>query len=117
MHYYTDVLKKYVLFSGRARRQEFWMFVLCNLVVEAVVVTLDFTLGTKGILAGVYTLAILLPCIGLTVRRLHDTDRSAWWYLLVLIPFLGWIWLIVLMAAEGRPAPNAYGPSPKLIHA
>ncbi|MEU9304316.1 DUF805 domain-containing protein [Streptomyces sp. NPDC048269] len=117
VHHYTDVLKKYAVFTGRARRQEFWMFVLCNLVVEAVIVTLDVTLGTHGILAGAYTLAILLPCIGLTVRRLHDTGRSGWWYLLVLIPLLGWIWLIVLMATEGRPAPNAHGPSPKAVYA
>ncbi|WP_328930487.1 DUF805 domain-containing protein [Streptomyces sp. NBC_00190] len=117
MHYYTDVLKKYAVFSGRARRQEFWMFVLCNLVVDVVLVTLDVVLGTSGIIDGVYTLAVLLPWVGLTVRRLHDTGRSGWWYLLVLIPLLGWIWLIVLMATEGEAGPNKYGPSPKAIHA
>ncbi|MFE9632686.1 DUF805 domain-containing protein [Streptomyces sp. NPDC006463] len=117
MHYYTDVLKKYAVFAGRARRQEFWMFVLCNLVVEAVIVSLDLVLGTKGIIDAVYTLVILLPCIGLTVRRLHDTGRSGWWYLLVLIPLIGWIWLIVLMATEGQAGPNEYGPSPKAVHA
>ncbi|MFB7466471.1 DUF805 domain-containing protein [Streptomyces sp. NPDC056224] len=117
MHHYTDVLKKYAVFSGRARRQEFWMFVLCNLVVAAVLVTLDVVLGANGILVGAYTLAIFLPCLGLTVRRLHDTGRSGWWYLLILIPLLGWIWLLVLMATEGQAAPNEYGPSPKALHA
>ncbi|MEU9147795.1 DUF805 domain-containing protein [Streptomyces sp. NPDC048349] len=117
VHHYTDVLKKYAVFSGRARRQEFWMFVLCNLVVEAVIVSLDLWLGTKGIIEGAYTVAILLPCIGLTVRRLHDTGKSGWWYLLVLLPVIGWIWLLVLMAEEGQSAPNVHGPSPKAVYA
>lgn len=117
MHYYTDVLKKYAVFSGRARRQEFWMFVLCNLVVDVVLVTLDVVLGTSGIIDGVYTLAVLLPWVGLTV---HAAARHRPVRLVVPArpdPLLGWIWLIVLMATEGEAGPNKYGPSPKAIHA
>lgn len=116
MHYYTDVLKKYADFSGRARRQELWMFVLCNALVEAVVLTLDVVLGAMFILCAVYTMAIVLPAIALTVRRLHDLGKSGWWYFIGCIPLIGWIWMLVLMATEGQPHENAYGQSPKSIH-
>ncbi|MFD9727063.1 DUF805 domain-containing protein [Streptomyces sp. NPDC059072] len=117
VHYYTDVLKKYVVFSGRARRQEVWMFILCNWLVEAVVLTVDWVIGLNFILYGVYTLAILLPVVGLAVRRLHDLGKSGWWYLINFVPIIGWIWMIVLMATEGDRGTNAYGPSPKAAHA
>ncbi|MEV7526102.1 DUF805 domain-containing protein [Streptomyces sp. NPDC091371] len=116
VHYYTDVLKKYVDFSGRARRQEVWMFVLCNMVVEAVVLTLDVLFGAMFILYAVYTLAIALPAISLTVRRLHDLGKAGWWYFIGCIPIIGWIWMLVLMATAGQPHENKYGPSPKSIH-
>ncbi|MFB7056370.1 DUF805 domain-containing protein [Streptomyces vinaceus] len=117
MNYYTDVLKKYVVFSGRARRQEFWMFVLFNFAVAIVVGIIDTVIGAGGILSGLYSLAVLLPVLGLAVRRLHDTDKSGWWLLLYLIPVLGWIALIVFWAIEGQPQPNQYGPNPKAVHA
>ncbi|MER6316205.1 DUF805 domain-containing protein [Streptomyces sp. NPDC001581] len=117
MNYYVDVLKKYVVFSGRARRQEFWMFILCNLAVSIVVGIIDAVIGANSILSGLYSLAVLLPILGLAVRRLHDTDKSAWWLLLYLIPFLGWIALIVIWALEGNAQPNKYGPNPKVLAA
>lgn len=117
MNYYVDVLKKYVLFSGRARRQEFWMFFLINFAISVVVGIIDTAIGAGSILSGLYSLAVLLPVLGLAVRRLHDTNKSAWWLLLYLIPVLGWIALIVFWATEGQREPNQYGPSPKAVHA
>lgn len=115
MHYYTDVLKKYADFSGRARRQEFWMFFLCNFAVAIVVAIIDSVVGANMIIYGLYFLAIIVPCIALTVRRLHDIGKSGWWYFIGLVPLIGGIWLIVLMATEGQPQPNQYGPSPKAV--
>ncbi|MFD3540115.1 DUF805 domain-containing protein [Streptomyces sp. NPDC058662] len=117
MHYYTDVLKKYAVFNGRARRQEFWMFFLCNLAVAVAVLLIDLAVGAAMILYYVYVLAVAVPGIALAVRRLHDTGKSGWWYFVVLIPLVGAIWLIVLMATEGTPQANEYGPSPKAVHA
>ncbi|MET9856424.1 DUF805 domain-containing protein [Streptomyces sp. NPDC006450] len=117
MHYYIDVLKKYVVFSGRARRQEYWMFFLFNLAALIIVAILDSVIGTSPLLYALYALATFLPNLGLTVRRLHDSGKSGWWILVALIPLVGGIWLLVLLATEGQPNPNEYGPSPKAVHA
>ncbi|MGW3054884.1 DUF805 domain-containing protein [Streptomyces goshikiensis] len=117
MHYYTDVLKKYATFSGRARRQEFWMFFLCNLAVAIVIAIIDAVVGANSIISILYSLATLLPTLALSVRRLHDTDRSGWWLLIELIPFIGWIVLIVFFATEGKSPQNEYGVNPKAVHA
>ncbi|MET9696455.1 DUF805 domain-containing protein [Streptomyces sp. NPDC006529] len=114
MHWYTDVLKRYIDFSGRSRRQEYWMFVLFNMIALIIVAVVDNLLGTYPLLYGIYALAVLLPGLGVAVRRLHDTGKSGWWMLIALIPLVGGIWLLVLMASEGNPQPNQYGPNPKL---
>ncbi|MBN1407293.1 MAG: DUF805 domain-containing protein [Calditrichaceae bacterium] len=108
MKWYLEVLKKYAVFSGKASRQEFWMFVLFNLIFSIVASILDNVLGTSvgsmgyGIISTLYLLAVLIPSIAVTIRRLHDTGRSGWWILLVFIPIIGWIWLIVLMILKGK---------------
>ncbi|WP_405555770.1 DUF805 domain-containing protein [Streptomyces sp. NBC_01171] len=112
MHWYVDVLKKYAVFSGRARRQEYWMFTLFSLIISIVLTILDSALDIN-FLAGIYGLAVLLPSLAVTVRRLHDTSRSGWWVLIALIPFVGAIILIVFLASEGKPETNEYGPNPK----
>lgn len=117
MHYYTDVLKKYADFSGRARRQEYWMFFLFNVAALIIVAILDSVIGTTPWLYLLYALATFLPNLGLTVRRLHDSGKSGWWILIGIIPLIGGIWLLVLLATEGQPNPNQYGPSPKAVHA
>ncbi|MEU6868091.1 DUF805 domain-containing protein [Streptomyces sp. NPDC046876] len=117
MHHYTDVLKKYADFSGRARRQEFWMFFLLNMAAAIVVLIIDSVIGASGILYGLYFLAVLVPTIALTVRRLHDLGKSGWWYFIGLVPLVGGIWLLVLLATEGQPQPNQYGPNPKAVQA
>ncbi|CAL9592764.1 Inner membrane protein YhaI [Streptomyces sp. enrichment culture] len=117
MHYYTDVLKKYAVFSGRARRQEFWMFVLFNIPVAIVLMVVDFALSTYPLFTGLYLAATFVPNLAVTVRRLHDTGKSGWWYFISFVPFIGGIWLLVLMASEGDANPNQYGPSPKAVQA
>jgi uncharacterized membrane protein YhaH (DUF805 family) len=113
MNYYLDVLKQYVNFSGRARRQEYWMFALIQTVILIVLSVLDRVIGSFPLLYALYALATLLPTLGVTVRRLHDTDKSGWFALLGLIPCVGFIILIVFAATEGTPGDNQYGPNPK----
>ncbi|MFJ1733870.1 DUF805 domain-containing protein [Streptomyces sp. NPDC088254] len=112
MHWYVDVLKKYAVFGGRARRQEYWMFTLFSVIVSIVLAIIDAAIGSS-ILGIIYSLAVLLPSLGVAVRRLHDTGRSGWWLLIALVPLIGAIVLIVFLASEGKRGPNEYGPDPK----
>lgn len=113
MNWYLEVLKKYAEFSGRARRTEYWMFFLINLIISIVLAVIDNMIGTGGIIGGLYSLAVLLPGIGVTVRRLHDTGRVGWWILIGLIPIIGWIVLLIFMVLDSHPGDNEYGPNPK----
>ncbi|MEU7165481.1 DUF805 domain-containing protein [Streptomyces morookaense] len=117
MHWYVDVLKKYAVFSGRARRQEYWMFTLISFVISIVLAIADAVFGTNDVIGSVYVLAVLLPTLAVTVRRLHDTDRSGWWVLFGLIPVVGWIVLLVFMCLDTTPHHNKYGLSPKQLPA
>ncbi|MYZ09002.1 DUF805 domain-containing protein [Streptomyces sp. SID2999] len=112
MHWYVDVLKKYAVFSGRARRKEYWMFALFSLIISIVLTILDNALDIN-FLATIYGLAVLLPSLAVGVRRLHDTSRSGWWLLIALIPLIGAIVLLVFFVSEGKPEANEYGPNPK----
>jgi uncharacterized membrane protein YhaH (DUF805 family) len=113
MGWYLAVLKKYATFSGRARRTEYWSFALISLGVSIVLSIIEGQLGIPGVLALVYGLAVLLPTLGVSVRRLHDTGRSGWWLLLALVPILGAIVLLVFAVLDGDTGTNEYGPSPK----
>ena len=118
MDWYFKVLKNYLGFSGRARRKEFWMFILVNLVLTVVLSILDKMLGLRiagdeGLLTTVYGVLIFLPYWAVQFRRLHDTDRSAWWLLLLLIPIVGWIVILVFNCQNGTPGENRFGPDPK----
>jgi uncharacterized membrane protein YhaH (DUF805 family) len=119
MDWYLQVLKKYTVFTGRARRKEYWFFVLFNIIVSAALNIVDYFTGTyssaygMGLLGGLYSLAVLLPAIAVAIRRLHDTGRSGWWLLLSLVPVIGWIVLLVFMVLDSQPGDNQYGPSPK----
>lgn len=113
MNWYIKVLQQYADFGGRARRQEYWMFVLFNLIFSIVLGVVDAALGTWGALGGLYALAMLIPSIAVGVRRLHDTGKSGWMLLIALIPLIGTIWLIVLLVTEGTPGSNEYGINPK----
>lgn len=117
MDWYLTVLKKYAVFSGRARRKEYWMFVLFNLIVAVVLGFVDNILGTVGVIGGLYSLAVLIPGIAVSVRRLHDINRSGWWLLIALIPFIGVIVLLVFMVMDGKNEGNNFGSDPKLASA
>ncbi len=107
------VTQHYFDFNGRARRAEFWWYILVNFIIAIVLNVIDGMLHLGGILGGLFAVALLLPSLGVMVRRLHDTGRSGWWYFIVLVPLVGVILLIVWFAAEGTKGPNAYGPDPK----
>ncbi|MEE8117985.1 MAG: DUF805 domain-containing protein [Gammaproteobacteria bacterium] len=119
MNWYFEVLKKYAVFNGRARRKEYWYFVLFNIIISIVFAVIDSATGSFsaeigiGLLGGIYTLAVLIPSIAVQVRRLHDTDRSGWWLLISLIPFIGAIVLLVFMVQDSKPDENQYGSNPK----
>jgi uncharacterized membrane protein YhaH (DUF805 family) len=120
LSWYLEALKKYAVFSGRSRRMEYWYFVLFNIIVSIVLGVIDgLLLGTldsgmgAGLLSGIYSLAVLIPTLAVTVRRLHDIDRSGWWILIALVPLIGVIVLLVFALLEGTPGDNQYGPNPK----
>jgi len=106
---------RYAAFAGRAGRREFWLFVLFNFVVNLIAVVLD-----RAVLHGVpifqvlAVLALFVPALALNFRRLHDIDRSAWWLLICLIPFVGVIVLLVFAILPGTVGPNRFGPDPKV---
>ncbi|MDH6126759.1 DUF805 domain-containing protein [Kitasatospora sp. GP82] len=112
MDWYLAALKNYAGFSGRARREEYWMFLVGNIVVWIALGIGDVVLGVP-ILTRVYSAAVLIPWLAVTFRRLHDTGRSAWWLLVIFLPFFGFIALLVYLASKGEPDANRYGPSPK----
>ena len=119
MNWYLQALKKNADFSGSARRRGNWFFVLFNIIIYILLSICDVFLGTYsaaasiGILAGIYSLAVLIPGIAVTVRRLHDTGRSGWWILIQLVPLVGSIVLLIFLLIDSQPGQNAYGPSPK----
>jgi uncharacterized membrane protein YhaH (DUF805 family) len=104
-------LNKYVDFSGRARRSEYWWFVLFNVIVGVVAGIIDAIIGT-AIIQYLAFLALLLPNIAVSIRRLHDISRVGWWLLIDLIPFVGFIVLLIFFLQDSHPD-NQYGPSPK----
>ena len=127
---------KYARFSGRARRREYWLFVLLVFVAVAIAASVDVTLGLGGgwydydrpwmfgrifpvhvMWAGPFTwltsLLLLVPSLAVTVRRLHDSDRSGAWVLVTLVPALGGLVMLILMLIDGTDGPNDYGRDPK----
>jgi uncharacterized membrane protein YhaH (DUF805 family) len=123
MNWYVEVLKKYAVFGGRARRKEYWFFVLFNILIAIGLTMVDVLIGTFnpqlgfGVLYGLYALAVLIPGLAVSVRRLHDTSRSGWWLLIALVPIIGPIILLVFMVGDSTPGANQYGPNPKGVGA
>lgn len=119
MNWYLEALRKYATFEGRARRKEYWFFILFNVLAVVVLGIIDVVLGTSskeaglGLLSGIYLLAVLLPALAVTVRRLHDTDRSGWWILIEFIPLIGGLVLLIFTLLDSTPGSNRFGPSPK----
>jgi len=123
MNWYLEVLKKYAVFNGRARRKEYWYFLLFSILISIVLAIVDKMLGSfstaagMGLLGGIYSLAILIPSLAVSVRRLHDTGRSGWWVLIILIPLIGAIVLLIFTVQDSTPGENAYGENPKELTA
>jgi uncharacterized membrane protein YhaH (DUF805 family) len=121
MDWYLQVLKKYAEFGGRARRKEYWMFALFNIIFLIVAMILDNVFGTTigalpyGVFYYLYVLAVLLPGIAVAVRRLHDVGKSGWMMLIVLIPIIGAIWLLVLICTDSQAGSNKWGANPKEV--
>jgi uncharacterized membrane protein YhaH (DUF805 family) len=113
MEEYLKVVRdNYANFEGRARRKEYWMFALINMVISLILTFGGRAIGAEWI-GSLYSLAVLVPGIAVAVRRLHDIGKSGWWLLIALIPLVGAIWLIVLLATDGTKEDNEYGASPK----
>jgi uncharacterized membrane protein YhaH (DUF805 family) len=113
---YFNVIRKFSDFSGRARRTEFWMFLLCNFIISLIFTILGRIpiLGVIVIIISiVYYIVILVPCIAVGIRRLHDTNRPGVLMLLHLIPGVGSIIVLTLCALQGTPGDNQYGQDPR----
>ena len=111
MNWYLGAWKKYAVFSGRARRTEYWMFVLFNFLAAMAFSFTDVALGLvddsgRGPLNGLYSLAVMLPSLAVGVRRMHDSDHSGWW---IIVPIVN----LVFAVSEGTRGPNRFGPDPK----
>jgi uncharacterized membrane protein YhaH (DUF805 family) len=125
VNWYFEVLGKYAEFDGRARRKEYWMFTLISFLVS---IAIGFGLGFVGGMLGLnqtmvtvltfaYSVAVLIPSLAVSVRRLHDTGRSGWWLLIVLVPLIGAIVLLVFSLQDSERGTNAYGRNPKAAFA
>ena len=114
MNWYIDALKKYAVFSGRARRKKYWYLALFNIIITFVLAAFDAVTGSFskeagiGLMDSIYDLAILIPSIAVTVRHLHDTGRSGWWMLIGLIPLIDAIVLLVFTVQDSKSGQNQY---------
>jgi len=121
MNWYLKVLRQYADFDGRARRTEYWMFTLVNFIISMVLYlpALYLTIDSQSenpaffIVYGLYSLALFIPSLAVSVRRLHDVGKSAWFFLILFIPFIGAIWILVLYFMDSDAGSNEYGPNPK----
>lgn len=118
MNWYLEVLRKYAVFGGRARRKEYWMFILFNILISFALGVVEgmFGLVTElgiGMISMVYALLLLIPSLAVGVRRLHDTGRSGWWLLIAFVPIVGAIALLVFAVQDSESGHNEYGPNPK----
>ena len=113
MNYYIEVLKKYAVFSGRARRKEYWMFYLYDFLIFFALVIAEGMIGTRsgtrGLLSNIYNLAVLIPSIAVSVRRMHDVNKSGWYLIFPIYNF-------ILSVTGGTKGANKYGPDPKEIN-
>ncbi len=125
MNWYIKVLNNYAQFNGRARRSEYWYFVLFNVLFAFIAMGLDNILGTTfemgygvtspyGYVYVIYGLAVFIPGLAVSVRRLHDVGKSGWMFLICLIPIVGAIWLLVLLFTESQAQTNKWGENPKI---
>lgn len=115
MEHFIGAFKKFADFTGRARRTEFWMYILFYFIFYVVLAVVDGILGSFA-LTGIFSLVMLIPSLSISARRLHDTGRSGWWQLLNLIPLIGAIVLIIFYVQDSVED-NEYGGNPKAFAA
>jgi uncharacterized membrane protein YhaH (DUF805 family) len=108
----SHALGNYATFSGRAARSEFWWFSLLCVLVSLAGKMIDAAMHSGGAIEGLMSLLLLLPSLAVAARRLHDTDRSAWWLLMVFVPIVGWILLLVWYCMRGTNYANRFGSQP-----
>ncbi|MEM8898682.1 MAG: DUF805 domain-containing protein [Bacteroidota bacterium] len=119
MEWYLKVIRQYADFSGRARRKEYWMFRLFDLMIGVGAGVTDYLLDSKmylgiyGTVYLLYRLVLFIPSLAVAVRRLHDVGKGGWFLLVVFIPVIGLIWLFILFVTEGEQKENVWGPDPK----
>ena len=117
MSWFLLAMKRYAEFSGRSRRSEYWYFLLFVILISIALGIVDGILaaaiGFGGLLSILFGLGIIIPSLAVSVRRLHDTGRSGWWYLINFVPLIGVIIFIVFAIQDSTNGPNQYGPSPK----
>ncbi len=119
MRWYLEVWQRYAEFSGRSCRMEYWMFALFSTIIAFVLYVPGLLPQSQGSVLmlffyAAYGLAALVPSFAVTIRRLHDTNRSGWWILIALVPIAGSLVLLVFLAIDGTRGSNRYGPDPKL---
>ena len=113
MEWFLKVVRdNYANFNGRAGRKEFWMFVLFYIIFAIIASVLDVLIGTYVAFTLILSLALIVPSLAVTVRRLHDIGKSGLWILIDFVPLIGPIWLLILLIKEGDPGANMYGPPP-----
>lgn len=113
MKYYIRVFQNYVNFQGRDSRKQYWMFVLINIIVSGILFLISSLIGDSyQILSNIYGLALLVPGLAISIRRMHDIGKSGWWILIDLIPIIGVIWYIVLLCQPSQEGVNQYGDMP-----
>src|SRR5690625_7896458 len=123
MKWYLKGLRKYAEFNGRARRKEYWMFVLFNMIFSFVAAVIDNLAGIAipemgyGLFYGLFVLVMFIPGLAVTVRRLHDIGKSGWMFFVVLILLIGGIWLFFLMLTVIDSEVIHYGAIKKKVHA
>ena len=123
MDWFTLALKKFAVFNGRSRRREYWMFFLFCVIVIFFATILDNAFGITfnvaeensgfGLIYLFSSLVLFIPTLAVSVRRLHDIDKSGWFVFVIIIPLIGAIWFLVMMITEGTKGTNQYGPDPK----
>jgi uncharacterized membrane protein YhaH (DUF805 family) len=121
MSSFLTALKKYAMFSGRSARSEYWYFILFYFLILIGLAFVDVLMGMVsestglGVLTALFALAMFIPSLSVSIRRLHDTNHSGWWFLLAFIPIVGGIWLFVYMVQDSMVGDNQFGPNPKAL--
>lgn len=113
LQWYLLPYQKYADFSGRSRRKEYWIFTLVNALLTSILEAFANATDLFTIIYVLFALFLIIPSIAVAVRRLHDTGRSGWWYLIILVPIIGWIILLVFLLLDSNDETNEYGANPK----